>query len=472
MPDRDYDVVVVGAGGAGLAAAHAASTRGARVLLLDAAERLGGSTALSGGVFYAAGTSVQLAAGVIDSPDALFRYYMAVNGYRLQPSLIRRFCEEGAPTFEWLVAMGVDFPVHNLYAAGLDGARRGHRAQGLGRAIVDVLEARLDRARVDVSCRVRVDRLERDPAGAIAAVHVAGERISCHAVVLATGGFGANTEMLARLFPSAAAYGDWVWYVGCKTCRGDGIALGLSQGAEITGHGTGSAVLTPGFSKSDFEPYIPGWFIFVGHDGRRFTDETIDYSVSSNLVRDLPAGECFALFDEAARQAANPSSNSDKDQGKAYPFANWTTERLGVMADAGRIFRAGTLDALAALVGLEPLRLAQTVARYNHDCAAGRDTLFGKDAALLRPLRSGPFYAVRIRPAIVGSTGAGLRTDADARVLDAWDRPIPGLLAAGETVGGVHGQCYVGGGGSIANAIIFGRIAGLGAARLAGAGAG
>jgi fumarate reductase flavoprotein subunit len=138
------------------------------------------------------------------------------------------------------------------------------------------------------------------------------------------------------------------------------------------------------------------------------------------------------------------------------------------MADAGKVFRADTVAALAEKAGINVERLLYTVENYNRDCAAGQDTAFGKAKDLLKPLRSAPFYAVRLRPAVIGVTGAGLRTDAEARVLDAGDRPIPGLYAAGDTVGGIHGEVYVGGGAMIANAITYGRIAGRNAARAGG----
>ena len=129
MSLRDFDVIIIGGGGAGLAAAHAALAENRRVLLLEAGEAPGGSLALSGGVFYAADTSVQRAAGIRDTPEAMFRFYMAVNHYCLDAAVIRRLCIEATPTFEWLVSLGVNFPGAQLYAAGLDGVRRGHSCQ-------------------------------------------------------------------------------------------------------------------------------------------------------------------------------------------------------------------------------------------------------------------------------------------------------------------------------------------------------
>ncbi len=117
--DRDYDVIVVGAGGAGLAAAHMAAQTGARVLMVEAGDKAGGSTALSGGVFYAAGTSLQRRAGIEDTPEALYRYYLHINQYKLDPALVRRLCHDATPAFDWLVGLGVDFPEENLYCSGV-----------------------------------------------------------------------------------------------------------------------------------------------------------------------------------------------------------------------------------------------------------------------------------------------------------------------------------------------------------------
>jgi fumarate reductase flavoprotein subunit len=465
MNGRDFDVVVIGGGGAGPAAAYAAAAEGRRVLLLEAGDALGGSLALAGGVFYAANTSVQRAAGITDTPEAMFRFYMAVNHYRLDAAVIRRLCIEAAPTFEWLVSLGVCFPETQLYAAGLDGVRRGHRAFGMGREIADALQGALsEQGKVDVALRSRVTGLERAADGAVIGVQIDGQRVSAGAVIVATGDFGANKEMVSRYLPRTAIYGDWVWYIGAPTNRGDGIAMGLSAGGTVSGIDTGSIILTP-FFGSDYEPFTPGWFMFVSHEGRRFADETIDYSIASNLVRALPGGECFALFDEPARLSPRPGNMASKDQQNAYPFTSWTPDRLAAMADSGKVLRADSVAALAEKAGINVERLLHTVAIYNRDCDEGQDTMLGKAKELMKPLRTTPFYAVRLRPAVIGVTGAGLRTDAEARVLDAGDRPIPGLYAAGNTVGGIHGEVYVGSGAMIANAITYGRIAGRNAAR-------
>ena len=122
----DYDVIVIGGGAAGMSTAISAHERGARVLLFEGETKLGGSTALSGGWFFAAGTSVQRAAGIHDdTPQAMFDYYAQVNQWRIDPPVVRRLCENAGAALEWLVSLGVVFPPKNLKRSGMETIARG-----------------------------------------------------------------------------------------------------------------------------------------------------------------------------------------------------------------------------------------------------------------------------------------------------------------------------------------------------------
>lgn len=448
---NDYDVIVVGAGGAGLAAAHMAAKAGARVLMVEAGDRPGGSTALSGGVFYAAGTSLQRKAGIEDTPEALFRYYLHINQYKLDPALVRRLCYDATPTFEWLVDLGVEFPEENLYCSGVDKIRRGHRARGHGAEISEVLEGSLSGLSVDTALRTRVQELLVED-GRVRGILIDGERVSAGAVILATGGFGANRQLLAELFPTAAAQGELSWYIGSQHSQGDGIRIGRRVGAGITRPDRGLLLMTPGWEK-ELETYLPPWLVHVNHEGRRFVDESCEYSILAELLNEQTARECFAIFDEAARR-----------ESRSVTAPNWSADRLAHFASRGQVAQSDTLDGLAAQLGIDAETLATTVAAANLAAETGHDPQFFKPGDHLKPIATAPFYGVRIRPAIVCWTGTGLRIDPEARVLDQADRPIPGLYAAGETTGGMFGPCYAGGGASIGNAIVFGRIAGSNAA--------
>lgn len=447
----DYEVIVIGGGGAGMAAAVEAGRAGARTLLVESDRKLGGSTALSGGVFYAAGTSLQRACGIEDTPEAQFRYYMNVNQHKLEAGVVHRLCHDSGPTFEWLVSLGIEFDPADLYVAGVDGIRRGHRARGHGTAIASALEAAVSSAGVDVALNTRVLELVLT-AGRVSGIVTADGTVAAQAVIVATGGFGNNPALLQRLYPDATRYPDANWYIGTPHALGDGLVMGEAIGAALAGHNRGLLLLTTGFTR-DLEPYLPGWLVYVNREGRRFIDETTEYSVLAEVLKEQPGAECLALFDESTRQAATQRDG-----------ANWDAERLADLAGRGLITRAETLEALATHVGLRPAALLNTLERYNADCLAGFDGAFLKAARHLRPLRTPPYYAAPIKPAVICWTGTGLRIDPDARVLNRDEGVIRGLYAAGETTGGMFGQCYAAGGASVGNAITFGRIAGLNAA--------
>lgn len=448
----DVDVIVVGAGGAGLAAAAEASAAGARVLVAEAAARPGGATALSGGVVWASGTALQRAEGIADDPAAQFRYYMNVNQHKLEAGLAHRLCHDSGAAVDWLAGLGVRFPAANLYVSGVDGVPRGHRAEGHGAEIAAVLEGALAGRGVDIACNTRVESLLVE-AGRVVGIRADGAAVRAGAVVLATGGFGASPRLLAELYPTAARQGELTWYIGPPQARGDGLEMGRAIGAEVVGRDRGLLLLTPGFQR-DLEPYLPPWLCHVTHEGRRFIDESTEYSVLAEVLGTQTAGECFAIFDEATRRAA-----------PATPAPNWSADRLAAFARAGRLAQADTLDGLAERLGIRAPTLATTAQAMTAATTAGQDADFFKPAEHLRAIATPPFYGARIRPAVVCWTGAGLRIDREARVLDRADRPIPGLYAAGETTGGMHGPCYPGGGASILNAIVFGRVAGRNAAR-------
>jgi fumarate reductase flavoprotein subunit len=452
--DWDYDVAVVGAGAAGLSAAVAAATEGATVIVLDAAEQLGGSSRLSGGHFFAAGTSVQREAGIEDDPEAMFEHVMTLQQWMVEPSIVRRYCLESAPTLDWLRELGVVFDPAHLHVSGAGGVARGHVPQGEGSEVVHVLDRERSRLGVELALATRVDGLLRDEAGEVCGLSAGEQELRVGAVVMASGGFGANPGLFERLFPDAAAAGEWAWYIGCDEARGDGIRLGEEVGAAIEGMNRGLLLPTPGFSR-DLEVFLPGWLVLVDRAGRRFADETAPYNMMSGLLQ-RHGGSAFAIFDESARTAAEPNPIS-----KAY----WVNEVLAARAEAGDILRADSLEALARAAGIDPLALSGTIEVYNRGCESGVDARFLKSAhSGMRPVSTPPFYAVEVRPAIIAWTGAGLRIDAEAHVLGRDERPIPGLFAAGETVGSFHGDRYIGGGGSFGPCLVFGRIAGRRAA--------
>jgi fumarate reductase flavoprotein subunit len=453
--EPDYDVVVIGAGGAGLAAAVSAAEAGASVLVIEAADKPGGSTALAGGSFMAAGTPVQAAVGYPgDTADAFFDYYLTFNRWDVEPAIARRFCDAALPTFEWLAGLGVRFTPGGLYRAGRETAPRSHRPAGGGQAYIDALYRAAGSRAVDFAFGQRADRLVMDGDGSCHRVGAGADEVTGGAVVLTTGGFGANPGLVRQHIPDAD--GDMAWSPAPGTCQGDGLALALSAGAGVTGVNHGDLLLTSGLVK-EIEPYVPPWLMMVGRHGRRFVDESAPYGVVTPLA--LKHGPCWVILDDRMLRSAKA------DPASAWGVGTWTADNLMPAITDGRVLQAGAMGELAAVTGLPGSALAGAVRRYNQSCASGHDAEFLKRPAGLVPIDTPPYYAVRLRPAVVALTGYGPRIDPEARVLSAADGdPVPGLYAAGEVTGNVLGPQYLGGGNAIGSALIFGRIAGRSAA--------
>ncbi|MGE0665062.1 MAG: FAD-dependent oxidoreductase [Sphingomonadales bacterium] len=464
MPGADYDVIVIGGGGGGMSAALVAAATGARVLLVEAGSRCGGATALSGGAFYAAGTRVQQAAGIEgDSAEAMYTYGMALNRYRMEPSVFRRFCEETGGALHWLIDLGVQFPPAGLTLADVSGVPRSHWAVGRGAAIAETLEGHLQSAGVEVVTNTRVRKLTVE-SGAVTGIEVEGETIHANAVVVASGGFGANDELLAKHYPAAAEV-EGSWYIGPETSQGDSLAFGSAVGAALTGENRGLQLMSPGLHPTLEMP--PGWLVFVNKHGLRFMNESVPYCVFNPIFEAQPDRMAFAIFDRAAFENPPKDPRFAAAQAAGTSSTDWKTDILAAGLKAGRILEGNTLEDLAARAGIRPGALTETVARYNEGAEAGEDRLFFKGAQHLVPIGAGPYYAATMTMQIVCFTSYGLRIDREARVQDLSGKPIPGLYAAGEASGGLMGEVYLGSGNSIANAVTFGRIAGTNAGRYA-----
>ena len=465
MMARDYDVVVVGSGGDGLTAAIMADEAGATVLMLEAGQKPGGSTALAGGVFLAAGTSVQRAAGIEDSPDALYEIYMAYNRWVLEPALVRAYCDGARETIEWLIGLGVEYKPEALYNSSIASISRGHVPTGYGQEYLDILHGRATTLGTEFVANTRVTRLLVED-GRVVGVHADGQDIRAGAVVLACGGLGnADPEMLRTYYPDAIQHGDWHCYLGPDTNRGDGITLGLQAGGVVarTTINRGLVSLAPHFDQREAEGFLPSWLMFVNREGRRFMNEDAPYAVAGDLVNDQTDKTCFAIFDHYIFMNANGKGHFDTGMiGTECP--NWEHSVFERNLAKGRIQKADTLEELGAKIGVHPGALQANVERYNGFVEQGRDAQFFKEMKGSLKIAEAPFYATEVRATTVPMSSVGLQIDVDGRVHDASDRPIPGLYAAGEAAGGVAGF-YLGGGNGIGPPAVFGRIAGAHAGR-------
>jgi fumarate reductase flavoprotein subunit len=462
---NDYDIIIVGGGGAGLSAAIMAREAGASCIVLEADKKLGGATALSAAVMYAAGTSVQRAAGVIgDTADAMYDYIMTLAGWEANPRIVRILADQSGPCLEWLISLGVEFPPQYLVCSGVEDVPRGHPSQGAGGSVAERLINGAGARGAEHALGTRVDSLLVED-GRVVGVRAAGTELRGGAVVITTGGFGNSPEMIERLYPTAARHGDWTYAVhyAAPFILGDGIKLAESVGAGIVGRDTGLLLPTSGLGKF-VEAFLPPWIMLVNKHGQRFMDESAPYAVSGYIINAQPDQRAFAVFDEPALVEGSQDMRFADPYHSGTAMPTWEYNLLRKAIESGKIVKADTIEQLANHIGINPLMLEASVEQYNAYCDNGRDAEFFKTMDRFFPLRKAPFYAREVRASVIGQTGAGLNINENAQVLDVRGRVIKGLYAAGEVLGCAVGKRYSGGGMGIANAVIFGRLAGRTAA--------
>ncbi|MBY4212533.1 FAD-dependent oxidoreductase [Rhodococcus fascians] len=468
MSDSDYDVVVVGGGGAGLAAAITAAENGASVILFEAMKELGGSTALSAGLFTAAATSVQRDLGIDDSAEKYFQHYMDLNQWMLKPGLIRAFCEQAGPTLEWLISLGVDIPAKisgnahqpGLSQAGVEDVWRGHVPRDQGYGLVQVLDAARRKHGIEVVFDTRVQSLltEGDRVVGVVADDIP---LRSGAVVVASGGFAQDPAFVDTHYAAANRAGDSLFVVAAEGSRGDHLRFAEAVGASVSGDGWGLMLPTVYFQRHHHwqSGFPPKSRVYVNATGRRFMNEDASYAVSTGII-EAQGGSAWIVFDEKGRTSL-PAG-----------YVDWDAGRVSDESDSGRTLRADTLAELAAGMSVPATTLTATIERWNAQLPMGEDPDFLRHETLRNkgnttdpdPIAHGPFYAARILPAELICTHAGMEIDETSSVLNVRGERIAGLYAAGEAGAGVLGQRYVGGGNAVANALTMGRIAGRNAA--------
>ena len=470
----DYDVIVIGAGGAGLAGAIWAAEAGCKVIILESEDRVGGSTALSDGVFNAADTSLQHRLGFTDSIDEYYNYYMTLNAWRQPAALIRKFCDEATPTVEWLMNLGVKYPERvakkpkqtvvvgsvdggGLYAAGVEWPPRGHCPAEGGSIYTSLMDNRRAVLGVELVLNTRVQQLIVED-GAVKGVVADGQTLRSRAVLLACGGIShADPEMIQTWFPDAYETlppGHHPTGPAGPGHRGDGVHLGRQAGADIIGKNCGLAASAPFLPNAPvgWHGYNPSAVVYVNGKGQRFAPETAAYAVMPGLIK-AQGYNCWGVFDEAARLRSDPT-------GSGYGHG-WDPQFVLDSVARGDILSADTPEELAVKCGMRPGALRVTLDQFNEDMVTGRDRWFLRDMEALHPIAQGPFYAFRYCNTAFVVASVGPRIDSDAHALDEDGRIIPGFYAAGEAGAGVLGERYVGGGNGVANAITMGRVAGM-----------
>ena len=462
--NKEADVVVVGYGGAGAAAAIEAARAGARVIVLEELENPGGATAVCGGSILMADTPLQKKFGLEDSVDAMYDYLCASGGASANQELLRVLADFSPELYEWCVGCGMDFEGGELYpgphinsfnktgytlfytgneqsrelAAVTPPVPRGHSTlpDSNGTSLFAALSAVVDSLGVEVLLGTPARSLVTDAEGRVVGVLAEGPEGpvavgASKAVVLTAGGFIDNPQMVADTFPFTNPSGGLRISAGNE--NGSGILMGMKVGAAT------KSLSVPNIQEFIYRFQDMPCGVMVDFRGHRFLGEDWYGTWIGRNVQQHTPDQAYLVVDSVINEHVD--------------------DNLGLQ-QAVLVAQADTVEDLAAQLGIDAGNLQATLDRYNSLVAAGEDTDFHKSAEYLKPVETAPFYAYDFSLAMCGfHTLGGLKINADAQVVDVEGNPIEGLYAAGRSSNGIFGY-YPGSGSSIADALTFGRIAG------------
>ncbi len=435
----ETDIVIIGAGGAGMAAAIMAHQAGMNFVILEKMPYVGGNTTKATGGMNAAETHYQKEQGIEDS-KALFAADTMKGGHaKNDPLLVATLANSSAEAIEWLDSIGADLP--KISFSGGASVNRIHApadGSGVGNYLVDRFSAKLAELGVPVMLNTKATELLADTEGKICGVKAEGPdafyTFSCKAVILASGGFGANEDMYTQYRPDLKG----TVTTNAPGATGDGIVMAQALGADLVD--IGEIQLHPTVEQTTSmlitESVRGDGAILVNQAGVRFTNELLTRDAVSAAELAQEGQYAYILFDQNLR-----------DHLKAI-------EKY-VKADLTK--QADTIEGLAEQLGIDPATLAKTLADWNEIVKNQRDTEFGRTTGMNADLTTPPYYAIKIAPGIHHTMG-GVKIDVAAQVINTEGKPIPGLFAAGEVTGGVHGGNRLGG-NAVADIVIFGRIA-------------
>jgi fumarate reductase flavoprotein subunit len=461
-----YDLIVVGAGTAGMPLAIMAAESGSRVLVIEKSPVAGGTLDRAAGQTSAAGSIVQARKGISDTPQDHYSDIMRITQHAADPALTRLWTAHAAETVNWLISLGLDYPSTMPVVGGHEPylIPRAQTPLGGGGTLWRTLEPLFAKSvasqKVRVQYNSRAVALLQDSKGAVVGVVVSGENgkrqdVYGRKVVLTSGGCMANQRMFEELHGSPLYYQS-----GYPFNEGDGLLLGLAAGGFLRGGDRYCPLLAmameddriPGFPVGQLDVHAdrrPPWEIWVNARGERFVPE--DSPSPHQKERALgwqPGHRMWAIHDHLAMEVF-PS-----------PIRTWSKEKyIDAFSSNPMFVKADTLQELSIRSGLHPAGLATSIQSYNESLARGTPDRLGR-AHRPKPISKPPYYAIRLQGYTLMSF-AGLAVDHDLRVIRQDGIPIPNLYAAGEVIGatatGGSGYCN---GSMITPALTFGRLLG------------
>lgn len=412
------DVVVVGSGLSGLSAACAAANQGAKVIVVEKASIIGGTSVMAEGYFFSVGES--------DS-DGLYNLFLqraaeAHSNEFPQENMLRVLADNNTPALDMIRATGVDILYLKPFTS-ITATEKGEIDTSVRTAyrLIDSLSAAIEENGGQIFCDMPAVRLTVDAQGAVNGVVCESKEgtktFEAKSVILASGDYANNREMMAEYVPQSAN----CYTISAVTNTGDGIRMALEVGAVMYNDQYvqgGPLIFNPldiyrgSYSYTD----VPLEAMLVSLDGdRRVGEDKGTRPIHYSYTNKDEADGAFAIMDSTV---ASKIENMD--------------ELLAATSDNSVIkaYKADNLFDLAIMSGMNPEVLIHSVERYNELCAAGEDTDYGKASEYMVPIEEGPFYAVR-GYAINRGTLGGIQINEEAQVIDAAGNPIEGLYAAG-----------------------------------------
>lgn len=444
---KTADVIIIGAGGSGFAAATEIVENGGTVIILEKNEYIGGNTARAGGTLNAPDPERQSKIGVEDSVELFYKNTMEAGDNKSNPELVKVFAENALAARQWLSAHGTKW-TENVYQTigGLWPRSMDEKDKVAYNGFIRPLEKIVLDKGGEIILNCKAEEILTDAKGNVTGVRAVDtknnqvyELTAVKGVIIATGGYGANQEMVKKFnnvegLPTSNA----------PTSTGDGITMAAKIGAATVGteyvqiHPHGNPMT--GGLQSHFAGVIKN-SIYVNKEGKRFTEESGRRDTISEDTIKQTGQVMYSIFDSKGGFYAGVLELKNKED----------------LIKKKYLYEADTLEELAKKAGLDAKGLKETVARYNKLVESGKDTDFEKDE-LEQKIEAGPFYCVPLSPTIHHTMG-GVTINSNAQVLNNNGKVIKNLYAAGEVTGGIHGTNRIGG-NALTDCVVFGRIAG------------
>lgn len=450
-----HDIVVIGAGGAGLTAAIEAKNAGADVIVLEKMPMAGGNTLISGAEYAASNNWLQKEEGIEDSVELHVQDTLKGGDFKAKEELVRVMAENALAGAEWLRdEVGVVWEDELMFFGGHSVKRSLIPSGASGKEIITKLVAKAEEMEIPILVNTKATSLITDKDGKVIGVEAAGENSDYtfnanKAVIIASGGFGSNVEMRVKYNPEID---EKILSTNSTGSTGDGIVMAEEIGANLMGMEYIQTYpicdpLTGTLLYYD-DARLYGHTVIVNKEGKRFVEELGRRDEMSMAIKAQTGNVCYELLDQNGFEESKLQENHANEL--EYLYKN------------DLLVKADTIEEAAEFFGIDAVELQATVDRYNGYVESGKDLEFNK-RSLPSKIEVGPFYICKAAPAVHHTMG-GIEINENAQVLNPAGNVIEGLFAAGEVTGGIQGTNRLGS-NALADITVFGRIAGQNAVK-------